>query len=179
MYMDQDNIPFYVGKGNGDRFRVCHHLFNKNLFLKNKIRKVGADNIKTHFLHENLIEEKAFFWEKYWIKYLGRRDNGTGQLCNLTDGGEGPSGIKCSEDHKRKISEAMKGKKLSKEHRRKLSKSLKGNQRAKGLIHSEEAKRKIGNAQKGNQHTKGFIHSDETKRKMSDARKLYLVKKKK
>ena len=53
---------------------------------------MGAENVKIHFLHKNISEEESFEWERYWIKYFGRRDNGTGQLTNHTDGGEGTSG---------------------------------------------------------------------------------------
>ena len=76
MYLDVDNCPFYIGKGRGNRYRVSRHVYKgvTNRFLKNKIRKVGVDNIKVHFLHRNLTEEEAFHWERYWIKYIGRRD---------------------------------------------------------------------------------------------------------
>ena len=58
-------------------------------------------------------------------------------------------GITCSEEHKRKISEAKKGIPLSEEHKRKISESC-----------------------------KGIPCSEETKRKMSEARRLYWQKKK-
>jgi len=171
--MDQDNAPFYVGKGSGERFNVYQHLSNSQPFLENKIKKVGADNIKTHFLHENLIEEEAFHWEKYWIKYLGRRDNGTGQLCNLTDGGEGSSGVKCSEETKQKISEALKGennpmygKKFSEEHKRKIGEA------SKDRKFSEETRQKMSEAKKGENHYMYGKHlSEELKKKLSEANK--------
>lgn len=130
MYMDQDNQPFYIGKGKGNRWRPCNHSYNNsaNPFLKRKIRKVGVDNIKIHFLHENLTEEEAFHWEKYWIKYIGRRDLKEGSLVNLTDGGEGDSGRICSLKHRQKIGVANRGKSAwnkgvphTKEQKQKLS----------------------------------------------------------
>jgi len=155
MYIDQDNVPFYVGKGSGKRFYISKHLYSNQPFLERKIKKVGVNNIKTHFLHENLVEEEAFSWEKYWIKYLGRRNNGTGQLCNITDGGEGVSGHTHSEETKKKI-----------------SKSLVGNQHAKGFVQSEEHKRKISEATKGeNNPMYNRKHSEEAKKKMSESTK--------
>ena len=131
LYLDLNNIPFYVGKGKGVRYYVSSHLRkgNPNEFLKNKIRKVGVYNIKIYFLHKNLTEEEALQKERYWIKYYGRRDLGEGSLCNLTDGGEGPS---LSEETKQKISKAkrgkstaLKGRKQSEEHKKAIRKARK------------------------------------------------------
>ena len=56
---------------------------------------------------------------------------------------KGKTGLpKHSEEHKRKISEALKGKKFSDETKRKMSESAKGNKRRLGISHSEEHKRK-------------------------------------
>jgi len=87
-----------------------------------------VDNVKVHFLHENLIEKDAFQLETFYIKRYGRRDLGEGTLCNLTNGGEGSSGYVCSMETRQK---------------------MKNNQNAKGHIHSEETKRKISKARKG------------------------------
>jgi len=81
------------------------------------------------------------------------------------------------------MSVAKKGKKLSEEHRRKISEALKGKTKSgqfkkghkpwiTGKHHSEETKRKMADAQKGE---KGFWYgkhlSEETKRKMSESQK--------
>jgi hypothetical protein len=65
-------------------------------------------------------------------------------------------GIPKSEEHRRKIGEALKGKvrgPLSEEHRKKLSESHKGIFRNKGKIVSEETKLKISQTLKGRQFT--------------------------
>lgn len=84
-------------------------------------------------------------------------------------------GKKCSEETKKKISEAHKGRKLSEEHKRKLSEAKRGeNHPLFGKHHSEEARRKMSDAQMGEKnHNFGKKRSEETKRKMSEARKLY------
>lgn len=187
MYLDLDNIPFYIGKGKDQRYNIKGHLHknNRNSFLKNKIRKVGVSNVKIHFLHKNISEKESFSWESYWIKYIGRRDLGTGTLCNLTDGGEGTSGIIFSEKHRRKIGEIHKGKKISKEHRQQISNAFKGIPRSEEIKQkmrgprkpqgplSEEHKRKIGEANKGkpswNRGKKLGPPSKEHKRKISEA----------
>jgi hypothetical protein len=56
--------------------------------------------------------------EQFWIASL--RLAGA-DLCNLTDGGQGPSGYKLSEEHKRKIGSARRGHKHSEEAIRRMS----------------------------------------------------------
>lgn len=66
---------------------------------------------------------------------------------NFTEGGDGMTGFKHSEESKKKISEALKGKKFSEEHKRKLSESHTGLCGEKNHMynkkHSEETKRKM------------------------------------
>lgn len=169
MYLDSNDVPFYIGKGKDYRYYVKNHLNITNNLLKNKIRKVGIANIKIHFLHKDISEKESFSWESYWIKYIGRRDLGLGSLCNLTGGGEGDSGNACSEETKRKISEGNKGKRLSKETKRKISEA------SKGKKISEETKRRMSKASKGqivwNKGKKTGPLSKETKQKLSEALK--------
>ena len=172
MYLDSDNVPFYIGKGQGSRYYVSMHLRKNdtNTFLKNKIRKVGVDNIKIHFLHKDISEEESFSWERYWIKYIGRRDKGEGTLCNLTDGGEGDSGRIVPEETRQKIRETLKGHDVSEETRRKMREALKG--KGLGKEKSEEHKRKIGEANSGVKNGMyGKSQTEEAKRKIGTASK--------
>ena len=127
MYLDLDNIPFYVGKGKDRRYYIEGHLYKDaaNRLLKNKIRKVGVENVQIYFLHKDLTEKEALQQERYWIKYYGRRDLGTGTLCNLTDGGEGTSGHIHTNEAKQKMSEAVKGRIMSNETKQKMVQSQK------------------------------------------------------
>ena len=160
MYLDTDNVPFYVGKGTKDRYLVSRHIrkSSPNPFLKNKIRKVGTENIKIQFLHKNLNEEQAFYLEEYYIAGIGRRDLGLGPLCNLTNGGEGDSGRIFSEEHKRKLSASGKDKIFSGVTKLKISRAH------KGKVLTEEHKLKISES------SKGKILSEETKQKMRGPR---------
>ncbi len=180
MYMDQDNVPFYIGKGKGVRWYPSTHLNGHTYY---KIKSIGVDNIKIHFLHKDISEEEAFKWEAYWIKYLGRKDNGTGQLTNHTDGGEGNSGRIMTDEHKRKIGEANIGKVRSDEAKQKMSEAAKGRKLSdetkqkmseffKDRVFSDEHKQKLKEAAKGNTNgigNKGKKMSEEQKQRISES----------
>lgn len=104
IYYDQNDIPFYIGKGTSNRFYIQTHLDKRQPYLCNKILKVGIDNVKV-WKSGPLSEEDAFYAEQYYIMLYGRKNDKDfvgGTLCNLTDGGDGQSK---SEETKRKISE--------------------------------------------------------------------------
>ena len=120
-YLREDRTPYYIGKGSGKRVYV----------RQGRTVLIPKDRNRIILLKQNLTEEEAFRHEKYMIAVFGRKDLGTGILRNLTDGGEGTSGIiawniggKCSEEWKKKVSESKKGKARDKETREKISKSL-------------------------------------------------------
>jgi hypothetical protein len=160
-YLREDGTPYYVGKGKVNRINQIHYRSNgRHVKLPPEDRRL--------FLKQNLSEQEAFKHETYMISVLGRKNNGTGILVNLCDGGEGSSGCVRSEETKRKMSEAQKGRIISEETKRKMSEAKKGkeyNQHRKGKKHSEETKRKMSETKKGKKH------SEETKRKISETKK--------
>ena len=70
-------------------------------YLHKSINKYGADNFTIEKLEENLTEQESFEREIFWIKTLNSKNPDVGM--NLTDGGEGASGLKWSEDSREKI----------------------------------------------------------------------------
>lgn len=153
-YRKNKTTPFYVGKGKGNR---AYKLNDHNIWVRNIVEKDGKENINIEIIKCN-DEKSAFNLEIRWIAIF--KSDGY-ILCNKTDGGDGVSGYKQSEEHKSKISKAHKGKKLSEEHKAKLSISGKGY----GQALSEETKLKISKANKGKKR------SEETKRKISEIKK--------
>lgn len=173
-----------------DRWREGEGYRNNKHFTS-AIKKYGWDNIEHEYFkvsNANLM----FYWEKILIYYHNTLDRDFGY--NKTGGGEGPNGLKHSEETKKKMSlshigkkmpersaevrnhyaEAQIGKKLSEETKKKISESLKGRTSpTKGKKLSEEHKKKLSKACKGRKIP------EETKRKMSEARKLYLENKRK
>lgn len=114
-----DGTPYYVGKGTGYRaYQKKYHSVT-----------VPSDRLKIIFFHENISNEDASRLEKSYIKLFGRKDLFNGILLNKTDGGEGVSGRKyvCSLETAHKISKALLGKTRkpqTEEHRKKLSEAL-------------------------------------------------------
>lgn len=141
-------LPFYVGKGKGDR--ANHHLkyeshAKTNPFKKAVIQKIRRDGKETKVMiwAEGLDEIQAFELEKSLIARFGRRDLRTGILTNLSEGGYGNAGRKFTEEHRRKLSEAAKGRKHTDESKTKIS------QKRKGVLASEETKKKLSEVKKG------------------------------
>jgi hypothetical protein len=102
-------LPFYIGKGTLERandFRRRSNFYKK---ISGKIFSCGMTPL-VRILHDDLTENEAFEKERIEISFYGRRNNGTGILVNLTDGGEGVSGFQHSEDAKLRIGAAKKNK---------------------------------------------------------------------
>jgi len=197
MYLDQDNIPLYVGKGKGNRYLVSSHLGTSNPLLKNKILEIGKKNVQIEFPHKDLIELESFDLEEQYIQRIGRRDLNQGPLYNLTNGGEGSSGhnpywkgrhhsketkrklsLACTgyshtEEAKRKIGLASTARKRSEETRIRMSEGNKGKHaHLYGRFVSEETRRRISESNSGHPSSlRGIPRSDEVKRKISNAQK--------
>lgn len=101
-YLREDGTPYYIGKGSGKRKFVAHKGRKGSIV----IGLPPEDRILV--LKENLTEEEAFKHEIYMIGVFGRKDNHTGILRNQSNGGEGSSGHKKSEEWKKNQSEYLK-----------------------------------------------------------------------
>jgi len=131
-YLREDKTPYYIGKGKDER-----------IYSSNRTINSPKDKSRIIYLKQNLTEEEAFRHEIYMISIFGRKDLGTGILYNMTNGGEGVSGLIRSKETRKKISDGISGKnhpmygKMGELHH------------GYGIPRSEETKQKISNTLTG------------------------------
>lgn len=149
-----DGTPFYIGKGS--QYRV-NRLVRRNQHHKNITSKYPGWYRGLAFMSSK--QEDARKKEMELIAKYGRSDNGTGILCNKTDGGEGSSGLVVPNEVRLSISQSLKGKLVSEETKLKIS------QKKQGSKHTDESKDKMRIVKLGKKS------SEETKAKLSAIRK--------
>jgi len=153
------NLPFYVGKGSGTRY--LDHF--KEIIAGTAHNKHKANTIKKIIREGSQVivdivciaddEQDCFEKEKQLIEQYGRKNNNTGILTNLTNGGEGVCGFVPPDELRRRWSKQRKGP---------------GNGMY-GRTHTPEAREKIKQARK--EHIKQgkiipFKHTEEHKQKL-------------
>jgi hypothetical protein len=153
---------FYIGKGRGSRH--CSKR-NRNQYWHNVVNKAGGFDYRV--LIEDQSEELILLAEIEKINQL--RMLGV-TLVNLTDGGEGITGLKHSEETKRLMRERLKGK----SHKHTPESIEKIRQANTGVVFSDERKEKLRQKALGrkmlphvrealNERMKSFKQSEETK----------------
>lgn len=121
---------FYIGKGSEKR---AHSKHGRNNYWQKVVKKYGNPDVQ--ILANWDTEAEAFSHEVLLIscfKDLGHK------LCNLSNGGEGPSGLKHSEEFKQKLRIRHTG-----------------NTWRKGFKHTEERKKQISQLFKGTSYASG------------------------
>jgi hypothetical protein len=112
------NEPFYIGIG-----KTESRAYDKSKRTKFWKKVINKTDYRIDILFDDLTWEEAQEKEKEFIKLYGRKDLKTGTLVNMTDGGEGVSGLKHSEVAKLKIGKASSERKRSESTKTKSSKS--------------------------------------------------------
>ena len=162
-----DGTPYYIGKGKNNR-----------AWEKHRNVTTPKDKSKIIIMESGLTEIGAISLERRYIRWYGRKNNKTGILRNMTDGGDGISGFHHSEETKIKVRNANIGKTLSTKTVEKMRNSQRGKTKSKhirdkmsvshkGKVLSDEHRKKISNSMKGKSI------SEETKIKLSIAAKKY------
>jgi hypothetical protein len=106
-----DYQPFYVGKGTRQRDieHLCPYMLSRKSHKSSTIKAIISETgeLPIHFrLYENMSPEEATEIEVDFIRTFGRRDIGSGILCNHTDGGDGSHNL--SLESRRKINAERK-----------------------------------------------------------------------
>jgi len=128
-YLREDGTPYYIGKGK-----------NRRAFDRKKHTVFVPSTKRILLLKQNLTEEEAFRHEIYMIGVFGRKDLGTGILHNKTDGGEGSSGYRHTNEYKNTIKQKQL-KRWSKEEEK--NKIMGDKNPFFGKRHTKETKEKI------------------------------------
>ena len=193
------DLPFYVGKGSGDRFNPSRTRNKHHRNIRAKLKKLGMC-VEVRMVASGLSEDDALSMEMERISFW--RSRGI-ELSNKTSGGDGlrkptedvlakmraasrkrwsstterekfsaKTKIQMSDPEAReKISKSLTGKKASDETRAKMSRSAAGH----GV--SSETREKISKAHLGNLHGLGnrshlgIKASDDTRAKMREAQR--------
>lgn len=156
-----DGSVFYVGKGHGSR---ATSKFGRNAYWSRIVKRHG---FVAEIVLSGLQEWFAFEFERELIAYYGRST-----LCNMTDGGDGTSGMPAwnrgkphGTETRAKISAAAKMRDPA-SMVRVMPESAKRaiSEKAKGRLHTEAAKQKMSRSQQGRKH------SEETRRKIAESK---------
>ncbi len=153
---------FYIGKGHGNRH--CSNR-NRNQYWHNVVNKAGG--FDSRVVVKDQSEELILLAEIEKINQL--RMLGVA-LVNLTDGGEGITGLKHSEESKQLMSQKLKGR--SRKHTPESIEKIR--QANTGVVFSDERKEKLRQKALGrkmlphvrealNERMKSFKQSEETK----------------
>lgn len=169
LHIRADNgAPFYVGKGIGTRAYRTNH---RSRWWSSIAVKYGYE---VKIIASNLLEDEAFELEMFLISEIGRSDLNLGPLVNMTNGGDGVSGYKFTEEQKKTLSDTHKGEKSHMYGKKGELCHLFGTKA------SDETKQKMSLAQKGKKRSSeirqaqsdrmlGIIHSQETINKIAEA----------
>jgi hypothetical protein len=158
MWLREDGTPYYVGKGTGNRaFRGRRHA--------------GNPPPASRILTQEFPEEAAAL--VFLISFYGRKDNGTGCLANLTDGGENPPNLKGRKKSDFWLSKRIgapgntAGKTFSEETKKKMRESQ---QKRRSVPVTEEFRRTMSKAF-ALKPRKGYKLSDATRARMTAGQK--------
>lgn len=86
-YLREDSTPYYCGKGTGDRAWIEHRDTKKKRGIW-----TPRDQSRIVIAESGLTELGALSLERFYIRWYGRKNLGTGILRNKTDGGDGLTG---------------------------------------------------------------------------------------
>ncbi len=127
IHVNKINKKVYIGQTSQKperRWGKNGYNYKKSSYFELAIQKYGWDNFEHIILKDNLTQEEANYWEKYYIEQYDSTNRDRGY--NLTTGGNNFKVV--SEETRKKLSDAKKGSKnsmyghiYSQEERKKLS----------------------------------------------------------
>lgn len=162
--------PCYIGKGHGSRF--SHHNkmgakhYNPHLAA---IYKKAGQPLPYTILRDGLTEAEAFEIETILIAALGRSDRGLGTLANMTDGGDGQTGYRHTDEAKEKNRVASLGNQYAVGHKWTDEERIARKAVMRGHVVSDAEREATRQRSTGNTYNLGKTRSEETKAKIRAA----------
>lgn len=159
------NKIFYVGISKSKKYNRAYLKVKRNSYWTNIINKT---EYKVEIIKDNISWEEACIIEKELIAKYGRKDNNTGILANMTDGGEGKVNVVYTEQQKEKLKNQFKNLERTDNWKNniKLAKI--------GTKHSEETKKKISQSNKGKHINNHLKETAIKRRKFTDDEILFI-----
>lgn len=172
----------YVGKSNNPKSRLNVHMWDcaqgvsgRKSHKQHWLYQIKSAGLRPDLLIFDVISEKG--WQRVECEWITTFEQAGCRLVNMTEGGEGASGMTLSSETRRKMSEAHKGRKFTVEHRENMRKAALSRPKRKLL---EKTKRKISEGNKRayaegrrERSTKasfaGRKHTPEARKKMSES----------
>jgi hypothetical protein len=158
------NDVFYIGIGMTEKRAASHGVRNK--MWHNVVQKAGG--FEYDIIHHSLSWKEACAEERNLIAEYGRRDLNTGILVNMTNGGDGLSGYKPTEESNKKRSQSLLGRKkiyvkgyrktLTEEHKAKLRRPKSTTENYKKPKSAESIKKSADSRRKITKEQVGIIH---------------------
>ena len=107
VYRHRDNLNnvFYIGIGRNEN--RAFDYYHRSDFWKRYSKKYG---VNTEIVATNIDYDTAKELEMLLISEYGRKDLGTGNLVNMTDGGDGTIGVLHTKERREKSSKMNSGK---------------------------------------------------------------------
>jgi hypothetical protein len=97
---------FYIGIGCSANYKRAYQTVKRSEYWTRIKKKAG---LKVAVIIDNITWKEAESIERYLISKFGREQQGIGQLCNMTDGGDGTTGRIVSDTERESMRQRMLG----------------------------------------------------------------------